>query len=134
MRVGESGGGQETWSAEQSVGFHPYGQPVGWWASSRVSVIPSFTTHDCQIITHTQAECTLCEKADANDVGCVYECVALDRCTRCPLSTPVAFVTNMLRYRGGGDGGQMADTETSMSGAGCIHLAGDPGKQLAQQP
>lgn len=24
--------------AEQSVGFHPYGQPVGWWASSRVSV------------------------------------------------------------------------------------------------
>lgn len=32
----------------------------------------------------------------------VYECVALDRCTRCPLSTPVAFVTNMLRYRGGG--------------------------------
>lgn len=68
---GESGGGQETWSAEQSVGFHPYGQPVGWWASSRVSVIPSFTTHDRQIITHTQPECTLCEKADANDVGCV---------------------------------------------------------------
>lgn len=27
----------------------------------------------------------------------VYECVASDRCTRCPLSTPVAVVTNMLR-------------------------------------
>lgn len=32
--------------AVQSVRFDPYGQPVGWWASIWVSVIPSFTTHD----------------------------------------------------------------------------------------
>lgn len=49
-----------------------------------------------------------------------------------PLLWPLSLTCSGIA---GGDGGQMADTETSMSGAGCIHLAGDPGKQLApQQP
>ena len=44
--------GEGAQSRGQGCSFHPYGEPVGWWASSQVSVIPSFTTHDRQIITH----------------------------------------------------------------------------------
>lgn len=115
---GERTGGGEAEKrrrAVQSVRFDPYGQPVGWWASIRVSVIPSFTTHDRKNHhTHTtwlyalwKGRCERCR---------VCVCEALERCTRCPLSTPVAIVTNMLRYHGRGREAkwqtQKPDTET----------------------
>lgn len=62
------------------------------WASSCMTAKSS----------HTRPERTLSEKGDANVVECVWVCAVLDRCTRCPLSTPVVIVTNILRYRGRG--------------------------------
>lgn len=44
-----------------------------------------------------------------------------------PLLWPLSLTCSGIA---GGNGGQMADAETSMSGTGCIHLASDPGKQL----
>lgn len=52
--------------------------------------------------SHTRPERTLSEKGDANAVECVWVCAVLDRCTRCPLSTPVVIVTNILWYHGRG--------------------------------
>lgn len=63
---GRLGGAEEakrrSESREEGSSFYPYGRPVGWRASSQVSMIPSFTTHDRQIITHkTHPEYALSE-------------------------------------------------------------------------
>lgn len=76
---------------ERGCSLHPYGRPVGWRASSQVSVIPSFIMHDRRIITHKPYSSSL-----------QAERLMLGGCTRCPLSTLVAIVTNTLRYHGRG--------------------------------
>lgn len=83
--------GEEKECRTESVGFYPYGQPVGWWASSQVSVIPSFATHDRQIITHSLPERTLwkgsCERcrvcASVCGVGQVHQMSTFHSCGHC---------------------------------------------------
>lgn len=93
-------------SAEQSVGSHPYGRPVGWWASGRVS----------------NPEENIAFKSAYDWTGSPD--------VHFPLLWPLSLTRSSVT---GGDGGQMADTDTSMSGTGCILLASAPGKQLTPQ-